>query len=168
MTGAYKFTSDYGYGALGGLFIEDSADVDFLIKHGDKIYFYAGEVLGKYSEISDYIHTCDIQVLSTDENIVNILRDIGAELGYNPLRFEICPYDMGSEFCPECGIEWENVTVIEYIRLVRDGILPSGYQNGDVDINVIYNLQSKFKSYCENNTIYTSQSVTQLVDIGGS
>lgn len=129
MTRAYKFTSDYGYGALDGLFIEDSADVDFLIKHGDKIYFYAGEVLGKHSEISDYIHTCDI----------------GAELGYNPLRFEICPYDMGSEFCPECGIEWENVTVIEYIRLVRDGILPSGYQNGDVDINVIYNLQSKFK-----------------------
>ena len=74
MTGAYKFTSDYGYGALDGLFIEDSADVDFLIKYGDKIYFYAGEVLGKYSEISDYIHTCDIQVLSTDENIVNIYR----------------------------------------------------------------------------------------------
>lgn len=105
-----------------------------------------GLIVYNISEDTIYMNSdCDIQVLSTDENIVNILHDIGAELGYNPLRFEICPYDMGSEFCPECGIEWENVTVIEYIRLVRDGILPNGYQNGDVDINVIYNLQSKFK-----------------------
>lgn len=146
MMGVYKFSTDCFYGELSGIFIANTNDVDFLIKHKDNISYYAGEVLGKYSEIFGWIDEDNITLLTRDEKLVTVLKRLNIEVGYDPLYFNICESDMGDEFCPECGIEWSDITVLEYIHIVRDGVLPDGYKIGDIDINVIKNLQSKFIS----------------------
>lgn len=140
----YKFDQDWCYGNLTGIFIADDKDIEFLIN--SDIMFNAGEVLGKYSEIMSDVSESDIKEVSDDPTFIELFAKNKASTGYNPLYMYLCPYDMGDKLCPDCGIEWYDITVLEYIGLVRDFKLPDGYNLEDLDMNVIIELVDFYKN----------------------
>lgn len=134
----YKFNQDWCYGELFGIFTAVDKDIEFLIN--SDIMFNAGEVLGKYSEIMGGVSTRDIKEVSEDPEFIELFINNKASTGYNPLHICLDSYDMGDQLCPDCGIEWGEITVLEYIHLVRDGEIPAGYDKGDLDMNNINDL----------------------------
>lgn len=140
----YKFDQDWCYGMLTGIFIADDKDIDFLIN--SDIMFNAGEVLGEYSEIGGDVSESDIKEVSDDPTFIELFAKNKASTGYNPLDMCLCPYDMGDKLCPDCGIEWYDIAVLEYIELVRDFKLPDGYKEEDLDMNVIIELVDFYKN----------------------
>lgn len=140
----YKFDQDWCYGNLTGIFIADDKDIDFLIN--SDIKFNAGEVLGKYSEIMSDVSESDIKEVSDDLTFIELFAKNKASTGYNPLYMCLCSYDMDDKLCPDCGIEWCDITVLEYIKLVRDFKLPDGYNLEDLDMNVIIELVDFYKN----------------------
>ena len=75
-------------GVLEGLFVADSSEVkDAIGKIAD-----FGEVLGKHSKIAYEIEPSDIEVLSTDQKLIDMLielRNTTDISGYNPLHYAI-------------------------------------------------------------------------------
>lgn len=142
----YKFDRDWYYGELFGIFIADDKDIEFLIN--SDIIFNAGEVLGKHSEVISEVSVDDIVELTSDVDFIRAFIDNTSmtSFGYNPLYLYLCSYDMGEELCPDCGIEWSEITVLEYIHLVRDFKLPTGYNLEDLDMNVIIGLADFYKN----------------------
>lgn len=125
MKALYKMNCDCGRsGNLEGVFIADTEDVEYLIENKVSIYF--GEVLGKHSEISAYIAKEEIKIATTDENVINIVQELGLETGYNPFVFNLCECE--TEGVPENGIDWNDCTVQEYVDFMRKGIVPSYYE----------------------------------------
>lgn len=142
----YKFDQDWYYGELFGIFIADDKDIEFLIN--SDIMFNAGEVLGKHSEVMAGVSTNDIIELSSNNDFIKSFIDNTSMIsfGYNPLYICLDSYDMGEKLCPDCGIEWDDITVLEYIHLVRDFKLPDGYNLEDLDMNVITELVDFYKN----------------------
>lgn len=140
----YKFDQDWCYGNLTGIFIADDKDIDFLIN--SDIKFNAGEVLGKYSEIMSDVSESDIKEVSDDPTFIELFAKNKASTGYNPLYMCLYPYDMDDKLCPDCGIEWYDIAVLDYIKLVRDFQLPDGYKEEDLDMNVIIELVDFYKN----------------------
>lgn len=134
----YKFNQDWCYGNLIGIFVADDKDIEFLIN--SDIIFNAGEVLGKYSEVTSGVSVNDIKYVSDDPTFIELFTMNKASTGYNPLYIYLDSYDMGDQLCPDCGIEWSEITILEYIHLVRDGKIPAGYNKEDLDMNIIDNL----------------------------
>lgn len=143
----YKFGQDWCYGYLYGIFVADEKDVEFLIN--SDIVFNAGEVLGKYSECTSEVSSSDIKEVSSDKEFIDNFKKYKAETGYNPLYFYLYPYEMNEQLCPDCGIEWSDITVLDYIYLVRDRKLPDGYNLEDLDMNVIIRLFDFYKNEME-------------------
>lgn len=144
----YKFDQDWCYGNLTGIFVADDKDIEFLIN--SDIIFNAGEVLGKYSEVTAGVSANDIKEVSSDDasdlDFIELFIKNKASTGYNPLYMYLCSYDMDDKLCPDCGIEWSDITVLEYIHLVRDFKLPGGYNLEDLDMNVITELVDFYKN----------------------
>jgi len=86
MKGLYKLQIDCGrLGYLRGLFIAKVEEINKLIN--DKIEIYFGEVLGKFSQISEVITNENVILVTTDVNIIDIIIKYDLETGYNPLDY---------------------------------------------------------------------------------
>jgi len=83
MNKLYRFHWGGYYGELHGAFVADDAEVSKAI--GKLIYF--GEVLGKHSEVAEYLDTDDIEVISEDQHFIEQFKEIVGEVGYNPLKY---------------------------------------------------------------------------------
>lgn len=87
MINLYKFHWDVGrMGQVEGLFIAESKDIDDLI--GKEIYF--GEILGKHSEVYGELRKEDIEIITSDQDVIESLGDsFGSKTisGYNPLDY---------------------------------------------------------------------------------
>jgi hypothetical protein len=85
--GVYKFQVDFGrMGNIGGIFIADAADVQWVI--GKKVDF--GECLGKHSDVQCLIEEHQIWVLSIEQDFITKLEDVlgtGTISGYNPFDY---------------------------------------------------------------------------------
>ena len=124
MKALFKMVFDCGrMGELEGVFIANTEDVDYLIKNKISIYF--GEVLGKYSEISGTLDESEIKTITTDENIINVVKEYELESGYNPFTENICEDETND--VPENGIDWSDCTVQEFIDFKRNGYIPEYY-----------------------------------------
>jgi hypothetical protein len=88
MEALYKFNYDSIYGTLSGLFIAKKDYVKRLINEKTNVYF--GEVLGKHSEIFGSINNNEIEFVTDDSVVLEIVRKFNLEIGYNPLNCSIC------------------------------------------------------------------------------
>lgn len=81
----YKFHWDCGrHGEVKCFFIEDDAVVKKCL--GVRVYF--GEILGKHSEIFGKLEEHDLEVLTDDQNVIDIIEKyIGKSFGHNPLNY---------------------------------------------------------------------------------
>lgn len=82
-----KFFWDCGRsGDIDGLFIADKSSIENAIgKH-----IYLGEVLGKHSEVYGDIDAGDIEIISEDPSVVDLLLNLfedGTISGFNPLDY---------------------------------------------------------------------------------
>lgn len=112
-------------GSLEGIFIADTEDVKYLKENNICVYF--GEVLGKHSEIYGSIAENEIEVITTEENVVDIVEKYGLSTGYNPFEYNLCESE--TDNVPENGVEWGDCTVKEYIDFMRKGVVPEYYKN---------------------------------------
>lgn len=86
MEGLYKLHIDCGrQGELKGLFIADVDDMKLLIDSKTEVYF--GEVLGKHSEIYGSLDEGHYTLVTTDNNVINLVKEFDLESGYNPFHF---------------------------------------------------------------------------------
>lgn len=111
-------------GCLEGIFVADTEDVKYLIENKVSVYF--GEVLGKHSEIYGTVEQREIEVITTEANVVDIVEKYGLATGYNPFEYNLC--GDGMEDVPENGVDWNDCTVQEYIDFMRKGIVPEYYK----------------------------------------
>lgn len=120
-----KLNFDCGrQGSLGGIFIADTEDVKFLIENKVSVYF--GEVLGKHSEIYGPVEQHELEVITTESNVVEVVEKYGLSTGYNPFEYNLCAD--GMEDVPENGVDWNDCTVQEYIDFMRKEIVPEYYK----------------------------------------
>ena len=82
----YKLHYDCGrMGSLDGLFIASKGDLDELVESKREVYF--GEVLGKHSEIYGPIEASDVTEVSTNPEVIGVIRDNELQSGYNPFDY---------------------------------------------------------------------------------
>ena len=85
--GLYIFSWDCGrMGSVEGCFIATEEEVQNII--GKEVYF--GEVLGKHSEVYGVIEKDEIQLITQDEHVINVISSSGAYntlSGHNPLNY---------------------------------------------------------------------------------
>lgn len=83
----YKFYWDCGrMGELEGLFLATAEEVENAV--GKHIYF--GECLGKHSEISDELYSNELEVISSNSMLIELLKknfNSDTLCGYNPLDY---------------------------------------------------------------------------------
>jgi len=110
MKGIYRLSVNCGrQGDLHGIFVEHSEDVQALVESGIEVYF--GEVLGKHSEIYGSIEATEIALVSTDENAIKVIEELGLENGYNPFDYPAVNND---------GEYEDDTTVREAVRIFRE------------------------------------------------
>lgn len=125
MKALYKLKFDSGrQGALEGIFIADTEDVKFLVENKVSVYF--GEVLGKHSEIYGPVERHEIEEITKEQNVLDIVEKYGLSNGYNPFEYNLC--EDGIEDVPDNGVDWSDCTVQEYIDFMRKGIVPEYYK----------------------------------------
>jgi len=83
-----KFFWDCGRsGDLDGLFIADKEAINLVV--GKNVYF--GEVLGKHSEVYGKIGPTDIDIISEDQSVIQVLLDAfngdSSISGFNPFDY---------------------------------------------------------------------------------
>lgn len=84
MIGIYKFHWDCGrQGSVDGCFVADDSEVEKAI--GKEVYF--GEILGKHSEIYGTLEKGEIELVTTDEQVVSLFEQFKLSNGYNPLEY---------------------------------------------------------------------------------
>lgn len=126
MKALFKMNFDCGRnGNLEGVFIADTDDVKYLVKNNISVYF--GEVLGKHSDVSGCVDESEITMITTDENVINVVCEHGLESGYNPFDHTICVHETNG--VPDNGVEWSDCTVKDFIDFKRDGIIPEYYKD---------------------------------------
>ena len=94
----YKLYIDLGNAQLYGLFIADRQDVNTLIDEDIIIDF--GDVAGKYSNIQTSVDRDDIEFVTDDLGVLNVVMGYGLELGYNPFAQDVS-YSYIREMFPE-------------------------------------------------------------------
>ena len=101
MNAVYQVTySSYRQGALHGLYVADSGEMDNFIQRNPLLNF--GEVLGKHSALQTYVNEWDIRKIE-DQECVDMTLKWGLSTGYNLLEYEECS-DSESE-CQESECE---------------------------------------------------------------
>jgi len=84
MIGIYKFRWDCGrQGNVDGCFVANDSEVEKAI--GKEVYF--GEILGKHSEIYGTLEKGEIELVTTDEQVVSLFKQFKLSNGYNPLEY---------------------------------------------------------------------------------
>lgn len=84
MKGIYKFHWDCGrQGDVEGCFVADDSEVKSAI--GKEVYF--GEILGKHSEIYGTLEKDEIELTTTDPQVVSLFEQFKLASGYNPLEY---------------------------------------------------------------------------------
>lgn len=125
MKALYKMQFDCGrMGSLSGVFIADSEDVKYLLDNTISVDF--GEVLGKHSDVSGCLANDEIELITTDENVIKVVEQHRLENGYDP--FENNLREDETENVPENGVCWDDCTVKEFIDFKRKGIVPKLYE----------------------------------------
>lgn len=125
MKALFKMNFDCGrMGNLNGVFIADTEDVEYLVENKISVLF--GEVLGKHSDISGRVAENEISLITTDENVLKVVREHDLESGYNPFDYNLCEYE--TDDVPENGVEWSDCTVQDFIDFKRKGDIPEYYK----------------------------------------
>ena len=73
-------------GNLSGLFISTTESVKKLIDSKTEVYF--GEVLGKHSEVSGYLTSEHIELVTTDHIAISVFEKYKLAVGLNPFNFQ--------------------------------------------------------------------------------
>ncbi|MDE5507735.1 hypothetical protein KRE40_03595 [Elizabethkingia meningoseptica] len=108
MKAVYKLNFDCGRaGELNGIFIATKKQVEKLVESGIEVYF--GEVLGKHSEIYGSIEENEIQMITDESNVVEVIEKYGLENGYNPFDEQSINFDYES-----IGLE-DDCSVLEIV-----------------------------------------------------
>lgn len=126
MKALFKMNFDYGRsGSLEGLFIAKKEHIDYLVEHELEVHF--GEVLGKHSEVIGRVAPEEITMVTTDENVLQVIEQHKLENGYNPLEYPLYPYPKDGEV-DICFDDW---TAEDYIKWELTGVKPSWYKKED-------------------------------------
>ena len=123
MKALFKMNFDYGRsGSLEGLFIAEKEQIDYLVEHKLEVCF--GEVLGKHSYVCGSVAPEEVTMVTTDENVLQVIEQYELENGYNPLEYPLYPYPKDGEV-DVCFDDW---TAEDYIRWELTGVKPSWYK----------------------------------------
>lgn len=82
----YRFSSDFYYGRVEGVFIADDTEVAAAL--GKEASF--GSILGKHSEVDIEITAENTKALTSDPNVLAIVEQHGLTSGRNPLDYIRC------------------------------------------------------------------------------
>jgi len=84
MKGIYRFHWDCGrMGEVNGIFVADSDKIKSAI--GKQVYF--GEILGKHSDIEGTLEDGECQLLSENNDDIEVFERLDLTTGYNPLDY---------------------------------------------------------------------------------
>lgn len=108
-------------GELEGIFVAEKSDVEFLVEKKVGIHF--GEVLGKHSDVYGYLSEDEIKMVSDEESVIKVVKEHGLETGYDPFEYPVWYDDLKN--MPQCDFNWDDLTVYEYVRFMKDGEIPS-------------------------------------------
>lgn len=126
MKALFKMNFDYGRsGSLEGLFIAEKKYIDYLVEQELQVNF--GEVLGKHSEVCGRVSPEEITLVTTDKNVLGIIKEFDLENGYNPLDYPLYPYPKDREV-DICFDDW---TAEEYIKWELTQVKPDWYKEED-------------------------------------
>lgn len=126
MKALFKMNFDYGrMGSLEGLFIAEKEYIDFLVEKELEVSF--GEVLGKYSDVCGRVAPEEVTMVTTDENVLQVIEQYKLENGYNPLGYPLYPYPKDGEV-DICFDDW---TAEDYIKWELTDVKPSWYKEED-------------------------------------
>ncbi len=83
----YRFHWDCGrHGELEGIFLADPKDIPKII--GQVLEF--GEVLGKHSDIRGLLEEGEIELVSADPGVIQVVHTYGLTNGFNPFDYWKC------------------------------------------------------------------------------
>lgn len=99
--GVYKLNIDCGrMGSLEGVFIATKEQIDFAIGR----HHYFGEVLGKHSDIYGELESDEVEFITDDSNVIEIMERHNLCSGFNPLHY------LGEDELSESEFkEWERI-----------------------------------------------------------
>jgi hypothetical protein len=81
----FKMNFDCGrQGSLKSVFISTKEKVKYLIDNKLEVYF--GEVLGKHSEVFGTFESKEITFITSDENVLNVVKEHGLCNGIDPIE----------------------------------------------------------------------------------
>jgi len=115
MKSLFKLQADCGrQGVLNGLFIAKKSHVEKLIESKIEVYF--GEVLGKHSEVFGAMDESDIEFITSEANVIEIIEKYKLCNGFNPFEQGVVNFDyesIGLESETEDGDEITVSVIIE-------------------------------------------------------
>jgi len=80
----FRFHWDCGrMGDLEGVFVAEKSKVESII--GTEVYF--GEVLGKHSEVFGELEKDDVEMVTDNQEFIEIFENLNLQSGYNPLDY---------------------------------------------------------------------------------
>lgn len=92
MEGVYRMNLDCGrMGELEGTFTATHQQIEKLTEGIFEVYF--GEVLGKYSEVCGKIEPNEIELLSSNPEVVEVFNKYNFGSGYNPFEYTVADFD---------------------------------------------------------------------------
>lgn len=89
-------------GELTGVFVSTTEAVKWLQESRAEVYF--GEVLGKHSEISGPIDDGDIELVTDDPTVIDVIEKYNLSTGYNPFDYSATDQE---QFQNELGDEFD-------------------------------------------------------------
>lgn len=114
MKSLYRMNFDCGrQGNLQGVFVAEDEDISLLISSEMVINF--GEVLGKHSQIAGPLTSPEIEKITDDEKVIEVVEKYGLETGFNPFD-----HPVGWEWKEAKGWE-DDITVSEGIEILKKG-----------------------------------------------
>lgn len=110
----YKLNLNCGrMGDLQGVFIAKKSFVEHLIKSEIQVYF--GEVLGKHSEIYGKVEESEIELVTDEQLVIDVIEKHGLENGYNPFHYTA----LGQE-----RDDFEDLTIGEIFEILeKEGVI---------------------------------------------
>jgi len=92
----YKYSADCGrMGTLEGLFIDTKQRIDYLIQSDIEVYF--GEVLGKHSEVFGEVEAHEIEFVTSEPKVIEVIEEFKLQNGFNPMGYETINFPFDDE-----------------------------------------------------------------------
>ncbi len=79
----YRILGDY----IEGIFIEEDYYVNIMIEYQFEIIF--GDIHGKHSNVHATFSKDDLEIITTDQKVLDLIEKYGLESGHNPLNYAI-------------------------------------------------------------------------------